>query len=249
MDKLLEEIDSLHKSLETHRVYQEINDLDALRIFMSFHVFAVWDFMSLLKSLQREITCVELPWRPSPYSKEIVRMINEIVLGEESDVDLQGKACDHFTLYLEAMREVGCSTEQIDSFLIDFDLSPLADEIKNFVSFNLGLALGDETHKVAAAFFYGREKLIPDMFDGLLSFLKKQSLHCPKLIYYIERHIELDGDEHSILAKKCLDELCAGDEEKLAQAYEVGKKSLELRVKLWDGVLKKLTNEDSLALS
>ncbi len=247
MKNLLKEIDSLHNSLEDHLVYKKIEDIDSLKVFMQYHVFAVWDFMSLLKSLQREITCVEVPWRPSKYSKEIVRMVNEIVLGEESDLDKEGRACDHFSLYLSAMEEVGASTLAISEFLENYEMNDLPSEVKSFVSFNLNLALGNEPHKVAAAFFFGREKLIPDMFTGLLSYIKNEELNCPTLIYYIERHIELDGDEHSILAKKCLEELCGGDEKKLAAAYEIGKQSLELRVKLWDGVLRELSSESPLA--
>ncbi|WP_372656010.1 DUF3050 domain-containing protein [Halobacteriovorax sp.] len=243
MKNLTQEINELHRVLEDHCVYQKLNDLNSLKIFMNYHVFAVWDFMSLLKSLQREITCVEVPWRPSKYSKEMVRMINEIVLGEESDVDLNGDACDHFSLYLSAMEEVGANTSDIQEFLVNYELEKLPQEVKAFVSFNLNLALSSEPHKTAAAFLYGREKLIPDMFTGILNYLKSENVDCPKLIYYIERHIELDGDEHSILAKKCLEELCGNDENKLREAYEVGKQSLKLRVKLWDGVYNELSKE------
>ena len=249
MKKLLSDIEILHNKLEHHPVYKKLSDLDSLKTFMKFHAFAVWDFMSLLKSLQREITCVEVPWRPSKYSKELVRLINEIVLGEESDLDHQNLPCDHFSLYLKAMKEVGASTEEIEQFLEKYEMHELPNEIKLFVSFNLSLALGDEPHKVAAAFFFGREKLIPDMFTGLLAYLKSDNVDCPTLIYYLERHIELDGDEHSLLAKKCLEELCGGDQVKLVEAYKVGKESLELRVKLWDGVLHELAQRSLVACS
>ncbi|OUR97938.1 hypothetical protein A9Q84_07010 [Halobacteriovorax marinus] len=229
-----------HRSLANHPLYSELRTVENLRVFMEYHVFAVWDFMSLLKSLQRKITCVQLPWTPSPYSKDLVRMINEIVLGEESDTDPEGNACDHYTLYLDAMSEVGASTDLMEEFIREFNFNTLETPIKNFVSFNMDLALGDEPHKVAAAFFFGREKLIPDMFTGVLNQLKQQNTVCPKLIYYIERHIELDGDEHSDLANKCMLALCKGDETKLREAYEVGLESLRLRTKLWDGVLEKI---------
>lgn len=246
MESTLKEIDELHSFLENHPVYSSISSINSLKIFMQYHVFAVWDFMSLLKSLQKEVTCVTVPWTPSKYSKEIVRMVNEIVLGEESDVDPQGRACDHFSLYLDSMKEVGACTEEIQNFLVDFELEKLPMQVRKFVSFNLDLALSNDPHKVAAAFFFGREKLIPDMFTGILKHLKSKNHSCPKLIYYIERHIELDGDEHSILAKKCLEELCSGDSDKLEESYEVGKRSLELRIELWDGVLNEIKREEEL---
>src|SRR5579871_6234490 len=42
-----------------HSIYREINTLEDLITFTEFHVFAVWDFMCLLKSLQRRFTCVD----------------------------------------------------------------------------------------------------------------------------------------------------------------------------------------------
>lgn len=236
MTNYLFQLEQKHKELSNHPLYKELNSVENLKLFMETHIFAVWDFMALLKSLQREVTCIDVPWTPSKYSKDIVRFINEIVLGEESDLDLDGNPCDHFTLYHEAMKEVGADTVIFDKFLTSFNLVHLVPHIKEFVSFNMELALGDAPHKTAAAFFYGREKLIPDMFSGILKNLD----NCPKLIYYIERHIELDGDEHSDLAQKCLHSLCQGSEQKLKEAYEVGLKSLELRQKLWDGVLSKI---------
>ena len=104
------DLDSHHRALANHSMYNKILTISDLKIMMETHIFAVWDFMSLLKRLQREITCVELPWRPSPYPKNLVRLINEIVLGEESDLDQNGEAIDHFTLYLRAMDEVGART-------------------------------------------------------------------------------------------------------------------------------------------
>ena len=241
MENLQSKLTLEHKKLSNHPLYLKLNSRENLQVFMETHVFAVWDFMSLLKSLQREVTSVDVPWRPSGYSKDIVRFINEIVLGEESDIDLDGNPSDHFSLYHEAMNEVGASTKNFDQFLENINLLNLETHIKDFVSFNIELALGDAPHKTAAAFFYGREKLIPDMFSGILKNLD----HCPKLIYYIERHIELDGDQHSHLAQKCLLSLCKGNDQKLQEAYEVGLKSLELRNNLWNGVLNKLLTSNN----
>jgi len=237
MEKFNELIEQKHNLLSHHPMYKSLDCSKNLKIFMESHVFAVWDFMSLLKSLQRKITCVEVPWRPSPYPKDLVRMINEIVLGEESDLGPDGVPMDHFSLYIESMEEVQADTTKIKEFLEDLDFEILTPAVRKFVSFSIDLALNGQVHEVAAAFLYGREKLIPDMFEGLLKDLKNSKNECPSLIYYLERHIELDGDEHSILAKKCLDILCDGDEVKINEALSAGLKSLSLRVDLWDEVL------------
>jgi len=105
-------------------MYGEIQDLERLKIFMETHIYAVWDFMSLLKTLQRHLTCVEIPWRPAKVDKRLTRLINEIVLGEESDRDESGAVMDHFSLYREAMIELGADGEKIERFIgtLDFDL-------------------------------------------------------------------------------------------------------------------------------
>lgn len=240
------ELLSLHESLRTHKLYQHIKTQNDLKIFMESHVFAVWDFMSLLKRLQRDLTCVELPWNPSKYPKGVVRLINEIVLGEESDVDLHGHACDHFTLYLRAMNDLGANPSRLMSFSRDLDFYRWCTPAeRNFVSFNLNLAKNGTVHEVAAAFFFGREKLIPDMFTSILgdlsiNFEGSHSTNFPNLNYYLERHIEIDGGEHSHKAHECLESMCGDDEVKWNQAKDAGVKSLQLRKALWDEVLQKV---------
>lgn len=240
------DLSRLHEELKCHSLYQKIKSIDDLKIFMESHAFAVWDFMSLLKRLQKDITCVTLPWRPSPYPKNVVRMINEIVLGEESDLDQNGLSCDHFTLYLRAMKEVGANSHRLDNLINDLQTSKWCHEgEKEFVEFNLNLSQSGELHEVAAAFFYGREKLIPDMFTSILGDLTKQfseksQNEFPSLIYYLKRHIEIDGGEHSHLANDCLKALCGHDEKKWNEAIAAGKQSLKLRIALWDSVERKL---------
>lgn len=226
--------------LSKHPVYSRLNSKMNIKIFMEFHVFAVWDFMSLLKRLQREITCVQVPWTPSKYPKNIVRMINEIVLAEESDLDNQGKACDHFSLYIRSMEEVGADLSSIKAFLKDFDLNKLKPGIREFVSFNLKLSKVGELHQVASAFFYGREDVIPDMFKSMVHFLRSSDMACPSLLYYLERHIEVDEGEHSLLAKKCMDFFCEDNPDKWIDTLKWGHHSLILRQNLWDSAQKEI---------
>ncbi len=238
-----------HEALKTHQLYQKIKTTSDLVIFMESHVFAVWDFMSLLKRLQREITCVSLPWKPSQYPKHVVRMINEIVLGEESDKDQNGDYCDHFTLYLKSMNDVGANPKRLINFMNDHDAKKWCSPAEeNFVKFNLNLAMSGKAHEVAAAFFFGREKLIPDMFTSILGDLRlnfhdEAKKTFPNLCYYLERHIEIDGGEHSQLAEDCLNSLCGDDEVKWEEARATGEQSLILRRALWDEVEKKLVSK------
>lgn len=83
---------------------------------MEHHVFAVWDFMSLLKSLQILMTGADVPWVP-PSNSRACRIINELVLGEESDDDGSGGNASHFELYLSAMQEAGANRFFIEGFV------------------------------------------------------------------------------------------------------------------------------------
>ena len=241
---------SYHEQLKNHSLYKKIQSQEELQIFMETHVFAVWDFMSLLKRLQKDITCVEIPWNPSSYPKSLVRLINEIVLAEESDKDLEGIACDHFTLYLRAMNDMKANPERLLKFTKNLDYNLCSEAEKNFVKFNLDLARNGKIHEVAAAFFFGREKLIPDMFTSILgdftqNFDGRSEINFPNLRYYLQRHIDIDGGEHSYQAEDCLKSLCENDDKKLDEARIAGVESLKLRSALWDEVEKKIVSKKS----
>jgi hypothetical protein len=230
-------IQEAQQELAHHPIYSSLTHVNAIKHFMHYHVFAVWDFMSLLKSLQSHMTCVSIPWRPSPYPTEMVRLINQIVVGEESDLDQEGKAISHFDLYLKGMEEVGASTALVNDFLTDLNFERIPLAAREFVQGNIEMALQGDVVEVAASFFFGREKLIPSMFEAMTQTLKKERIKAPTFLYYLERHIEVDGEEHGPLAMKCLEYLTQNNPELKERALAQGLKSLKARKKLWDQVL------------
>src|SRR5246500_3776815 len=106
---------SLRAALLDHPIYTQVVSVPELRLFMEDHVFAVWDFMSLLKRLQQDLTCTRVPWFPADNARA-ARPINDIVIGEETDVDPDGSYVSHLELYLRGMADVGASTRQFDAF-------------------------------------------------------------------------------------------------------------------------------------
>lgn len=254
MNTEFEKLEAIRNRLLSHPIYHELTTPERVKIFMKHHVFAVWDFMSLLKSLQRSVTCVEVPWFPTE-KPLFSRLINEIVVGEESDIDGKNGYCSHFALYLEAMKECGADPQMIHAFLStlktgsDYQTAleenqTIRDSVKSFVTFNLDLAMNGETFEVAAAFFYGREGLIPEMFKPLLESLEETGASSERLVFYLNRHIEVDEDHHGPLAKQLLLELCKNDEAKLKRATLIGERCLEARTKLWDGVLEEIKEKN-----
>ena len=102
----------LRQQLLQHPLYAELHSLENIRHFMEGHAYAVWDFMVLLKALQRRLTSVEQAWVPSE-NRSARRLINEIVLAEESDLNLQGQPASHYEMYLDAMLQCGADTAGI----------------------------------------------------------------------------------------------------------------------------------------
>lgn len=229
----------------SHPLFMEITSLGKLQHFMENHVFAVWDFMTLTKRLQRDLTCTHLPWLP-PADREAARLINEIVLGEESDEHPVQGHCSHFELYLEAMAQVGASTTAIDRFIalqrqgVEANAAlqqvEAAPGVARFVSSTLHIALHAPTHAVAAAFLHGRESVIPGMFERILQsgeFIRRQA---PTLAHYLSRHVELDAQGHAPAAQQLLGRLAGNDPARQQQADEVALAAVESRLTFWNDV-------------
>ena len=236
------EITSLREELKSHRLYQQLQTVEDIKIFTKDHVFAVWDFMSLLKTLQRELTCVSVPWVPRKKGK-LTQFINEITLAEESDVDLSGESKSHFEMYLDAMRHMGSDTHKIEVFLskIDqnssieeaLDFAEVPEAVKNFVKVTFKTIYSNDAHKVAAAFTFGREDLIPDMFIEIIHQTHEQESF-KDFLYYLNRHVELDGDSHGPLSLDMIVELCGDDQQKWSEVLVTAKEALDVRISLWD---------------
>ena len=245
MFQLQELLNHKKLQLQEHPIFLEINSFAQLQHFMQNHVFAVWDFMTLTKRLQQELTCMRLPWLP-PTDPQAARLINEIVLDEESDHQLGEGYGSHFELYLDAMREVGASTANIERFIalqregasVDSALAQITIDpaVERFVRHTLDVALNAPTHCVAATFLHGRESVIPTMFKRLLEGSNVAHRQAPSLCYYLKRHIELDAQDHEPAAEQLLRRLVQADPLYEQQAWHAALSAVENRIALWDSL-------------
>ena len=246
IDRIENEIETLKVQLINHSLYKMMKSQEDLQIFMEHHVYAVWDFMSLVKKLQLDLTTTTLPWVPSA-TPSAGRLINEIVWGEETDINKDGVPMSHFEMYLESMDQVGASTQAMKHFLSTLHASTtiqqhiesteLPSYIKEFLKFTFEVIESNKTHVVAAVFTFGREDLIPDMFIEMIKNINNDSdLDLSHLIYYLERHIEVDAGEHGPMALKMIQELCGDDQVKWEEALVASKTALNHRIALWDGI-------------
>lgn len=245
-----ESLAPLKAKLLEHPLYTKLTSIEAIQVFMTYHVFAVWDFMSLVKALQQKLTCTELPWVPVGSSSSR-RLINEIVWGEESDVDAVGNPASHYELYLKAMEEIGADTTPIVDLVTAIQngmpwqeavsQAQIPEEIKTFVRFSLTTATTAPEHIVGGVFTYGREDLIPDLFIAIVRGLANQQKgSVDTLLYYLERHIELDGDEHGPMALQMMQELCGDRVKNWDEATDFAQQALEHRIRLWDFIAAQL---------
>jgi hypothetical protein len=214
--------------------------------------------MSLLKALQSKLTCTTTPWFATT-NPQTRYLINEIVVAEESDLTIDGQRSSHYEMYIEAMKACGASTTGIEHFLSEVNSlknifvaikkSNLHPNIKAFLDFTFRVIEEGKSHEIAAAFTFGREDLIPSMFTAILKNFQANfpDTDLSKLIYYFERHIELDADDHGPMAMKMITELCGTDAQKWSDVEEVSKMALEKRIGLWDAIEESLILKVELA--
>jgi hypothetical protein len=244
IEGLRQAIDAVRSDLLRHPIYSAVDTVPRLRQFMSAHVFAVWDFMCLAKRLQRDFTSLGEVWLP-PARPSLARFINSVVSGEESDVDPNGHAASHFDLYLASMEEVGAPTAQVRRFLelvqdgVEVERSLVlvgaAPAVQTFVRATMETVRRGTTMEVLSSFLFGREDLIPEMFARLRP-CWAESREARWFTYYVERHIELDGDEHGPAGERALVEMAKEDRAAWQVIATSAIDAMRARIALWDGV-------------
>jgi hypothetical protein len=257
IEKLNQQLAPWIQKIKQHDLYQNIQSIADLQIFMEYHVFAVWDFMCLLKELYSRIVTTRAPWFPpeDPYS---AHLISRILLEEETDRTEDGqKYCSHFELYLKAMQTIGADTQPIQNFLHRLSQREMLIQaaencqlpmaIQQFIHTTFGF-FSHETHIIAAAFVYGREAITSSLFTPLvqqleLNIVEEQKPMLRPLLYYLNRHIELDDTEHLPRALQMLISLAGDDQKKWDGITLHAKIALQARLNFLTAIQNKISQK------
>jgi len=250
MNTLEKTLQPWRTKLLEHPLYARIQNAAALRKFFETHVFCVWDFQCLLVALRRDLTGSALPWQPTS-DPEARRLINSIVLDEESDLTADGRALSHFEMYLEAMRDCGANITPVTRFLSGLQRgqpwsaalaeSGASQAAQEFVAVTMAYCESGTTIEVAASFTYGREDVIPAMFTQLVASLAvEDAQRWSAYHYYLERHIQHDGETHGPMSRALVARLCGDAAASWKQAEQAAIRSLQARLRLWDALLAEL---------
>ncbi len=246
IERLMDAVESARLGLLRHPIYEALRTPADILVFLEHHVFCVWDFQSLLKALQARLTCTTVPWLPST-DREARRFINEVVLDEESDADGSGSYLSHFELYLDAMSDAGADKSRVNGFLARVRAGEsvggalrgagVGGATAAFVEHTFDLIREGALHKLMAAFALGREDLIPGMFIQLVEHLREaEGERFARLLFYLRRHISVDGDQHGPRAKRVLDRLCEGDPSLRCEALRTAACCLHHRMEVWNQI-------------
>jgi hypothetical protein len=245
---MLSKIEKAKLELLSSKFFTEanVNSLNDLQILMEHHVFAVWDFMCLAKSLQGLVAPTSSTWLPQE-NPNGVRFINEIILAEESDILPGGGYSSHFELYLSAMKDVGADTRPICQFLEIIQNSGLIDALKSqyippiahrFISLTFDQIATKRPWVICASFAHGRESIIPLMFQKIRQSGVLKNHSCAAFDYYLERHINVDGGDggHGEMATALLESLCKESEVNREEAEEAALSAIYSRAQFWDEI-------------
>lgn len=258
---LLERIEPYQAQVLQHPIYEQLDTVAGIRRFMESHVFAVWDNMLLLKTLQQRLTCVVSPWCP-PEDAIAARLINEIILDEESEEVRPGQYMSHLEFYIAAMEEIGAETQAIrllirqlqkgdtletaialSSKCLGHSISPV---VQSFVLQTWKCCQG-ETPGIIASFLLAREAIVSPLFSIMLHQIKcleqVDAIPCVLLQGYCDRHLSVDEERHIPMGLELLDRVCGNDKQAWKQAEMSAISSLGARKQLWDALSDMLSTQ------
>ncbi|WP_191964869.1 DUF3050 domain-containing protein [Synechococcus sp. RSCCF101] len=243
-------------SLKNHPLAEEIRDRASLRLFMEHHVFAVWDFLALLKALQASLADAHHSGDPAVDGSGLAA-INRIVAEEEADEAPDNPSgasrVSHLEIYLQAMNEVGADTGPIQRLMERLEAAevgsltsedalrrlerlPIPQPSLRFLTNTFAMIHTGRASVMAAAFAHGRELLVPQLFQAILDRSLIPAQQAPGLHWYFRRHIAVDGDTHGPQSLALVQSLRRGSANEASLSEAAEQQALGARLALWNGI-------------
>jgi hypothetical protein len=146
------------------------------------------------------------------------------------------------------MERCGANPRGIDRFLAELQsgndianalaAAETPESVRWFVSGTFEVIESGDLCAIAATFTFGREDLLPDLFRQIVTRLSSDAASgLDYFRFYLERHIDLDGDQHGPMAERLVASLCGDDPARWQVAEKAAVRALESRQRLWDGVV------------
>jgi hypothetical protein len=216
--------------------------------FMENHIYSVWTFMCLLKTLLNKLEIENKNqnnlWHPS-YNNALFRVLQEIIIEEQTDI-IENNVYSHLELYIKSMKEIDAETSPIEWLLFQIENQiniseksilkmNIPNNTKIFILNHLFIIENWSFDDLLTYFAYGRELLIPSIFEPILLNIESNSLDYPMLKLYLKKHIEIDKEHGNKIQQFVL------------KKNEIIDKAYEDRLLLWDGIYEKiLKNNDKI---
>jgi hypothetical protein len=122
-------------------------------------------------------------------------------------------------------------------YTLIYKLSP-SEVVAKFVEYNIKTAITKPITDVVAIFYFGRENLIPQMFER---FINQSSIKSTQYLkYYLQRHIEIDSEDHGPKMLKLLNFVTNNNTQNIKNCINIGIDSIIKRTELWDNILIRL---------
>lgn len=228
-------VESARSEVFRHPDYTRLEPLRDVVILTENHVFAVWDFASLLKNLQRHLTRGEVPRVPhDPIAGR--RLVNDVVLVEESDGHGDG-FISHFELYVMVVDQACAATRPVTGHpegMVEDESAPPSSAA--FVSETWDLVEHSPLHCQAATFTLGREDPIPEMCDQVI-WSDNPSGQLAPFRDFLPRHIDVDDEQHPPMATAMVADLCGMKLSRWDDCARTMGEALQARLSLRDGVV------------
>ena len=205
LSELQKQIKPLRDQLMDHPLYISIREKEDLRIFMEGHVYAVWDFASLINGLCTRLT--HLGDHSELDNESLLALLSAIT---NQGPETEGKPFGLFSDYRNAMQLAGASTFEIDDLvnrvrqgtpperaILD---SKLPGYVVQFLDHTFSILRENNLVVMAATFAFGRGGLIPELFSRMVDKrVQEGDESLTGLQAYLNGYIEVGSETGTLL--------------------------------------------------